>query len=58
MVGRPLPASLVFQPVPEVLVTRLGPVPTGYQYVVVDGDVLKMAIGTRLVVDAIDAFID
>lgn len=56
VVGRPLP--VVFDPVPEVLITRLGPVPAGYQYVMVDGDVLKMAVGTRLVIDAIDAFID
>ena len=58
VVGRRLPATVVFQPVPEVLVTRLGPVPAGYRYVMVDGDVLKMAIATRLVVDAIDAFIN
>jgi hypothetical protein len=58
VVGRALPAAVVFNPVPDVLVTRLGPVPAGYQYVMVDGDVLKMAVGTRLVVDAINAFID
>ena len=58
VVGRALPASVVFDPVPDVIVTRLGPAPAGYQYVMVDGDVLKMALGTRLVIDAIDAFID
>jgi len=58
IVGRPLPTSIVYQPLPPVLVTRLGPVPTGYEYVMVDGDVLKLAVGTRLVADAIEAMID
>ena len=58
VVGRPLPASIVYQPLPPVLVTRLGPVPTGYEYVMVDGDILKLAVGTRLVADAIEAIID
>ena len=57
VVGRRLPAAVVYQPVPQVLVTRLGPAPAGYEYVMVDGDVLKLAVGTRLVVDAIDAFL-
>jgi hypothetical protein len=58
VVGRPLPTSIVYQPLPPVLVTRLGPVPRGYEYVMVDGDVLKLAVGTRLVADAIEAIID
>ena len=58
VVGQPLPTSVVYQPLPPVLVTRLGPVPTGYEYVMVDGDVLKLAVGTRLVADAIEAIID
>jgi len=58
IVGRPLPTSVVYQPLPPVLVTRFGPVPTGYEYVMVDGDVLKLAVGTRLVADAIEAIID
>lgn len=58
VVGRPLPTSVAFTPLPPVLVTRLGPVPTGYEYVMVDGDVLKLAVGTRLVADAIEAILD
>jgi hypothetical protein len=58
VVGRPLPTSIVVQRLPPVLVTRLGPVPTGYEYVMVDGDILKLAVGTRLVADAIQAIID
>jgi hypothetical protein len=57
-VGRPLPTSIVVRPLPPVLVTRLAPVPTGYEYVTVDGDILKLAVGTRLVADAIQAIVD
>ena len=58
VVGQPLPTAIVIQPLPPVLVTRLGPPPAGYQYAVVDGDVVKLAIGTRLVVDAITALLN
>ena len=58
VVGHPLPTGVVVQPLPPVLVTRLGPAPAGYQYAVVDGDVVKLAIGTRLVVDAITALLN
>jgi len=58
VVGQALPAGVVVQPLPPVLVTRLGPAPAGYQYVVVDGDVVKLAVGTRLVVDAITALLN
>src|SRR5262245_59249987 len=58
VVGRPLPPAIIVQPVPPVLLTRLGPVPAGYEYAVVDGDLVKLAVGTRLVVDAISALVD
>ena len=58
VVGQRLPATVVIQPLPPVLVTRLGPAPHGYEYAVVDGDVVKLAIGTRLVVDAITALLN
>jgi hypothetical protein len=58
VVGRRLPATVVYEPLPPVLVTRLGPAPRGYEYVVVDGDVLKLALGTRLVADAIRGIVD
>jgi len=58
VVGQRLPTTVVIQPLPPVLVTRLGPAPRGYEYVVVDGDVLKLAVGTRLVVDAITALLN
>jgi len=54
-VGRPLPAGVVVQVIPPELLRRLGPPPSGYTYAAVDGDVLKIAMGTMLVVDAIEA---
>jgi Ni/Co efflux regulator RcnB len=52
-VGRPLPREVVYYTVPQPLVVRMGPPPTGYRYVRVDSDILLLAIGTRMVVDAI-----
>lgn len=53
VIGQPLPASLAYYPAPRLLVSRLSPAPAGYQYVMVDGDLVKMAVDTRLVADAI-----
>ena len=58
VIGQPLPRVVVIEPVPRVLVTRLGPPPRGYEYGMVDGDLVKLAVGTRLVVDAIHSFVD
>jgi hypothetical protein len=58
VIGRPLATTIVVQPLPPVLVKRIGPVPTGYEYVMVDGDIVKLAVGTRLVADAIQAILD
>jgi hypothetical protein len=57
VVGQALPARVVVHELPPVLVTRLGPAPAGYRYVLVDGDVIKLAVGTRLVVDSIHALV-
>jgi len=54
-VGQPLPSGVVVQVVPADLSRRLGPPPSGYIYASVDGDLLKLAVGTMLVVDAIEA---
>jgi Ni/Co efflux regulator RcnB len=56
-VGHPLPATVVVREVPPVLLTRMGPVPAGYRYVIVDGDLVKLAVGTALVVDAIEGLV-
>jgi len=58
VIGRPLASSVRYEPLPQVLVTRLGPAPSGYEYVMVDGDIVKLGIGTRLVADAIQAILD
>ena len=57
VVGQPLPHTIVVTAPPPVLVTRIGPPPAGYEYVVVDGDLLKLAVGTRMVVDAISSLV-
>ena len=58
VVGHPLPRGIIVQPVPPVLLARLDPVPAGYEYAVLDGDLVKLAVGTRLVIDAISAMVD
>ena len=51
--GRPLAQNVVFYDVPPALVVRIGEPPSGYKYVRVASDILMIAIGTRMVVDAI-----
>lgn len=51
--GRPLPRDLVYYELPPDLVVRLPPPPVGHRYVRVAGDVLLIAVGTSMVVDAI-----
>ncbi|MHB8668200.1 MAG: RcnB family protein [Burkholderiales bacterium] len=51
--GRPLPRDVIYYPVPQPLVVQIGPPPSGYRYVRVAGDILMIAIGTGMVVDAI-----
>lgn len=51
--GRPLPRDVVYYEVPQPLVVKIGAPPSGYRYVRVAGDILMIAIGTSMVVDAI-----
>ena len=51
-VGQRLSRAIVFVEPPAELAVRLRP-STGYRYVIVDGDLVKLAIGTMLVVDEI-----
>lgn len=53
VVGRPLPAYVAWQEVPEPLLLQLEPVPVGYQYVMVDRDVLLLNAASHKVIDAI-----
>lgn len=52
--GRPLPRDVVVYDLPPRVVVSLGVPPAGHKYVRVAGDILMIAIGTRIVVDAID----
>ena len=52
-VGRPLPRELIFYEVPQPLVIQIGVPPRGYRYVRVASDILLIAIGTGMVIDAI-----
>ena len=53
-IGYPLPHGVVLGPLPSALAILLGAPPVGYRYGILDGDVVKLAIGTALVVDAIE----
>jgi hypothetical protein len=52
-IGRALPADVVYEPLPPVLLGQLSPAPAGYQYVRVANDVLMMAVGTRMIAGAL-----
>lgn len=52
--GQPLPTAVVFYPVPQAVVVKVGPPPSGHRYVRVANDLLLITIGTRMVVDAIE----
>lgn len=51
--GKPLPAGVVVYDLPPPLVVKIGVPPPGYKYVRVASDILMIAIGTSMVVDAI-----
>jgi hypothetical protein len=57
VVGQRLPKGIAIVDLPAALSTRIGVAPTGYRYGIVDGDLIKLAVGTMLVVDAIDGFV-
>ncbi len=53
-IGQPLPRDVVWYPVPPAVVVQLGTPPSGYKYVRVAADILLIAIGTSMVIDAIE----
>jgi len=57
VIGRPLPPDIVVIAVPQPVLYRLPPLEPGYRYGMVDGDLVKLAVGTSLVVDAIDGLL-
>ena len=52
-IGQPLARNVIYYEVPRSLVVQIGLPPTGYRYVRVASDILLMAIGTGMVIDAI-----
>jgi Ni/Co efflux regulator RcnB len=52
-VGRPLPREVIYYDVPPALVVQFDRPPTGYRYVRVASDILLIALGTGMVIDAI-----
>lgn len=52
--GYRLPSDVVFYPVPNEISIRLGVPPSGHKYVPVAADILLIAVGTSMVVDAIE----
>ena len=56
-VNKALPKGVPTQPPSAELSIRIGAPPAGYMYVVLDGDLVKLAVGTMLVVDAIDGLV-
>jgi hypothetical protein len=52
--GYPLPHDVVYYPVPNSVSVQIGLPPAGYKYVRVAADILMIAVGTGMVVDAIE----
>lgn len=52
-VGRPLPRDVIYYDLPPTLIVQLGRPPAGHRYVRVAADILLLAVGTGMVVDAI-----
>jgi hypothetical protein len=53
-VGQPLAAEIKPDPLPAELSVRIGEPPAGFRYAILDGDLVKLTVGTLLVVDAIE----
>ena len=55
--GQPLPGTVVVYPVPREVVIRIGIAPPGYKYLRVANDILLIAIGSQMVIDAVQDLI-
>lgn len=52
--GQPLPADVVIYELPVELQVRIGLPPVGHKFIRVASDILMIAVGTNMVVDAIE----
>jgi hypothetical protein len=52
--GRPLPREVIFHDLPPRVLVELGPPPSHHRFVRVAQDILLIAVGTGMVVDAIE----
>lgn len=52
--GQPLPRDVSYRPVEAEVRVRLGTPPAGHEFVRVAGDILLIAVGTSMVIDAIE----
>jgi hypothetical protein len=52
--GRPLPSDVTYYDLPRELSVRLPVPPPNHRYVQIAGDILMIAIGTSMVIDAIE----
>jgi Ni/Co efflux regulator RcnB len=53
-IGQPLPRNVVYYDAPRDIVLRFGMPPEGYRYVRVAADILLIAVGTGMVIDALE----
>lgn len=53
-IGRPLPRDVIFYDLPPTVLEQLGPPPAHHRFVRVAQDILLIAVGTGMVIDAID----
>ena len=58
VIGEPVPSTVVIEPLPVELVHVLPPPPPRHRYARVAGDILLLAVGTNMVVDALDDLFD
>lgn len=52
--GQALPRDVVYEEVPQRVITVIGAPPAGHKFVRVANDILLMAVGTGMIIDAIE----
>ena len=58
VIGQPLPPTVIIEAPPPAVVQVLPPPPPQYRYASVAGDILLLAVGTNMVIDALDNLFD